>query len=62
LRVRGIRYAPRPGDSPVAATAAVAARALGGRLTVDEFAGWTPYRDPTHRAHVAAGLRKAGLG
>lgn len=44
------------------ATAAAAARTLGGRLSAEEFAGWTPYADPVHRAHVAAGLRKAGLG
>ena len=44
------------------ATAAVAARTLGERLTAEEFAGWTPYRDPAYGAHVAAGLRKAGLG
>jgi TolB-like protein/DNA-binding SARP family transcriptional activator len=44
------------------ATAAAAARTLGERLTAEKFAGWTPYRDPAHRAHVAAGLRKAGLG
>jgi len=49
---------PRQGQ----ATAAAASRTLGARLTAEEFAGWTPYRDPAHRAHVAAGLRRAGLG